>query len=76
MAQQNFIRLIKKMLLKFKKIILKYLIKDSQIWEMSGDIAERFCDKYSDDSMKETTGQYDDLREKFYYWIKCGLLNK
>lgn len=48
-----------------RKLILKWLISDEKLWTIAGDIALRFHDK--------ETGEYDDLQDKLYYWIKCGL---
>jgi len=50
-----------------KKLCLK-IIGDKPFFKIAGDIAERFHDK--------DTGDYDDLKEKLYYWIKSGLKEK
>ena len=46
--------------------ILLYFLKDD-IWEVCGNISERFYDR--DD------GNWDDLQEKLYYWFTAGLRN-
>lgn len=58
---------------KIKLKLLKLLLPEETLWEMAGNISERFVEKY-DDKM-ETTGEYDDLQEKMFYWIKCGIFN-
>lgn len=47
-----------------KKKIIEFLLKkyQTQIYEMAGNLALRFYDD-------PESGDYEDLREKFYYWI-------
>lgn len=48
-----------------KNKLLKWLIDDEMLWEICGNIAERFYDKEN--------GMYDYLQEKLYYWFSTGL---
>jgi len=48
-----------------KQYIIKKLLPDAKLWKIAGNIAERFHDK--------ETGEYDDLQDKMYIWIKMGI---
>ena len=52
---------------RMKRAIIEFLLKiyQKKIFEMCGNIAERFHEKDS--------GEYDDLQEKFNYWITAGI---
>lgn len=50
-----------------KKLIITYILNkySKEFWLLSGNIAQRFHDK--------DTGEYDDLQDRFYYWITQGI---
>lgn len=48
-----------------RKFLLKLLLKEETLWKTAGDMAERHYERDS--------GDYDELHEKLFYWIKCGI---
>jgi hypothetical protein len=53
---------------KIKQRLIKFLVPEERIWEVAGDIAERFYEK---DTIEQN--DYEDLQEKLSYWIECGI---
>ena len=59
---------MKKYLNKFRIKLIKLLLPEKIIWEVSSDIAERFY--------KKDSGEYDILQDKLDFWIRSGIEDK